>query len=109
MEKKLAIGHLMPHTKPQFLRSVKRASDKAPAAVSWAAALPPPRTAWHKAGDGEFGVVGPGVQAHVLDILDVVAQPDLVTQRLCALRAFHVDGEKGLKFRFAAAELDLVN
>ena len=97
----------MTHTKPQFLKSVKRASDKAPAAVSWAAALPPPRTAWHKAGDGEFGVVVPDVYAHVLDLVGVAAQPDLDAQRLGAFREFPVDGEQSLKVRFSAAGLDL--
>jgi hypothetical protein len=38
----------------------------------------------------------------------VVAQPDLVAQRLGAFRAFPVDGEQGFEVSFAAAGLDLV-
>jgi hypothetical protein len=37
----------------------------------------------------------------------VVAQPDLVAKRFGAFCAFPVDGERGLKARFAAAGLDL--
>jgi hypothetical protein len=37
----------------------------------------------------------------------VAAQPGLVAQRLGAIRAFPVDGEKDLEVRFAAAGLDL--
>jgi hypothetical protein len=37
----------------------------------------------------------------------VVAQPDLAALRLGAFCAFPVDGEQGLKARFAAAGLDL--
>jgi hypothetical protein len=61
----------------------------------------------HEAGDGDFGVVGPGAYAHVFDLVDVVAQPNLVAQRLGAFRVFSVDSEQGLKARFTAAGLDL--
>jgi hypothetical protein len=58
-------------------------------------------------GDGNFGVVGPGVYAHVLDLVGVVAQPGLAAQRLGAFRAFLSDGEQGLEVRYASAGLDL--
>jgi hypothetical protein len=37
----------------------------------------------------------------------VAVQPDLAAQRLGAFCEFFVDGEQGLKARFAAAGLDL--
>jgi hypothetical protein len=47
------------------------------------------------------------VLSYVFGLLDVVAQPDLVAQRLGAFHVFPVDGEQGLKARFAAAGLYL--